>query len=211
MSAGNAGVDRAWPTTSSTSPTTPPPTVSLAYVESVGDGRAFYDVGPPHAPTVSRSCCCRAGPPSGGSRAAASHTGSLASDAAGVRRDVPPGRGLAGRHRRGGVRGRGHVRHPAAARGPERRGGHHRRRLGRAHRRRDRPLRADAARRCPTTSAPRSTPSSRRAGAATTRSTSRGPRRATPSPQVLELVAAPRRGRRGDLPRHRASSRTRRA
>ena len=64
------------------------------------------------------------------------------------------------------------------------RGAHHRGRMGRRDRRRDRarPARSSS-RRCPTTSAPRSTRSCRRGGAGTTRSTSRAARRATRSPR----------------------------
>jgi acyl-CoA synthetase (NDP forming) len=54
--------------------------VSLAYVESVGDGRAFYDQA---LRTTARQplVVLQGGTTAGGSRAAASHTGSLASDA----------------------------------------------------------------------------------------------------------------------------------
>ncbi len=54
--------------------------VSLAYVESVGDGRRFYDVA---RRTTDRQplVVLQGGSTSGGRRAAASHTGSLASDA----------------------------------------------------------------------------------------------------------------------------------
>ena len=102
----------------------------------------------------------------------------------GVRRDVPPGRDHPRRLGRGGIRGRGHVRDTTAPAGPERRGRHHRRRLGSRHRRRDHPLarpqpRRDARRTC----SPRSTRCCHHAGAATTRSTSRAARPATRSPR----------------------------
>jgi acyl-CoA synthetase (NDP forming) len=58
----------------------PATAVSLAYVESVGDGRAFYEQArhtTAHQPLV----VLQGGTTPGGRRAAASHTGSLASDA----------------------------------------------------------------------------------------------------------------------------------
>ena len=101
-----------------------------------------------------------------------------------VRRHVPPGRRHARRDDRRGVRGGGDVRDAAAAARAARRGAHDRGRLGRRDRRRDRAHRRARARaRCPTTCAPRSTRSCRRAGAATTRSTSPAARRATRSPR----------------------------
>ena len=96
--------------------------------------------------------------PAIGARAAASHTGIAGHRRPGVRRRVPPGRRRAGRDHRGGVRGRRHLRHPAAAAGPARRRRVDRRRLGRRHRRRHRPRtrpRAAAAARRP--ARPRST------------------------------------------------------
>jgi acyl-CoA synthetase (NDP forming) len=53
--------------------------VSLAYLEAVGDGRAFYDAG---CRTTARQplVVLQGGTTAGGRRAAASHTGSLASD-----------------------------------------------------------------------------------------------------------------------------------
>ncbi len=58
----------------------PATAVSLAYVESVGDGRAFYEQA---RRTTARQplVVLQGGTTAGGSRAAASHTGSLASDA----------------------------------------------------------------------------------------------------------------------------------
>jgi acetyltransferase len=54
--------------------------VSLAYVESVGDGRAFYDQA--RRTTAQQPLVVlQGGTTAGGSRAAASHTGALASDA----------------------------------------------------------------------------------------------------------------------------------
>ena len=126
-----------------------------------------------------------------------------------LRRHVPPGRRDPRRDRRGGVRGRGHVRDPAAAEGPERRGAHDRRRMGRGHRRRDhrapRP-RARAAARRPARRA--STRSSRRAGAATTRSTSPAARPATRSPRCWRWWPSTRPSTRSSTSGS-ASSRTR--
>ena len=58
----------------------PATAVSLAYVESVGDGRAFYDAAR-RTTAVQPLVVLQGGTTAGGSRAAASHTGSLASDA----------------------------------------------------------------------------------------------------------------------------------
>ena len=100
----------------------------------------------------------------------------------GVRRHVPPGRGDPGRHHRGGLRGGGHLRHPARAAGPPGGGGQHRRRLGRGHRRRHRRHvpRADVAARRPDRRPRRR--AAARGGAATTRSTWPAARPRTPSP-----------------------------
>jgi acyl-CoA synthetase (NDP forming) len=54
--------------------------VTLAYVESVGDGRTFYDSAR-HTTARQPLVVLQGGSTSGGRRAAASHTGSLASDA----------------------------------------------------------------------------------------------------------------------------------
>ena len=109
--------------------------VSLAYVESVGDGRAFYERLRELAerkPIV----LVKGGATAGGQRAAASHTGALATDDAVFDGDGPPGGRHPGGHGRAGVRGRGHLRLPAAAPRRPGRGGHDRRRLGRGRRRR---------------------------------------------------------------------------
>ena len=101
----------------------------------------------------------------------------------GVRRHVPSGRHHPCEHDRGGVRDGRHLRDPTPPEGRPRRRAHHRRRLGGRDGRRDR---AHVARPHPaarTTCAPPSTPSSRRAGAGTTPSTSPGPRHATRSPR----------------------------
>ena len=93
----------------------PATAVGLAYVEGIADGRALLDRLGRRRRAASRSCSSRAGATEGGARAAASHTGALAADdkvfdgecrAAGITRAAD---------RRGGVRGGGHVRHPAAA------------------------------------------------------------------------------------------------
>ena len=58
----------------------PATAVSLAYVESVGDGRAFYEQAR-RTTALQPLVVLQGGTTAGGSRAAASHTGSLASDA----------------------------------------------------------------------------------------------------------------------------------
>ena len=100
--------------------------VSLAYVEGVADGRALFD----RLAAVSRTkpiVLVKGGTTAGGQRAAASHTGSLASDERHHARD----------HDRRGLRGRRHVRDPAASGGPAHRGRDHRGRLGSRDGRRD--------------------------------------------------------------------------
>ncbi len=129
----------------------PVTTVTLAYVESVGDGRAFYDQAR-RTTTRQPLVALQGGTTAGGRRAAASHTGSLASDA----------RVFAGMCRQAGIsqaatveeafEAAAIVRDPAATRRTRRGGGHHRGRVGRRHRRRDRPVRPHpraAARRSP--------------------------------------------------------------
>ena len=156
--------------------------VSLAYVEGIADGRG-----------AARAVHRRGGAQAARRRQGRHHRGRGArrgqphrcagGQRQGVRRGLPPGRRHPCRDRGGGVRGRGHVRHPAAAGRAERGRADHRRRLGRGHLRRDRRAPAcSACSRCPPTSRRRSTRSCRRAGAATTRSTAPAARPATPSP-----------------------------
>ena len=143
-----------------------------------------------------------------GARAAASHTGALATDDADLRRHVSPGRPDPCPRRRGGLRGGRHARHATHAHG--RPGGrrHHRRRLGCRRGRCDGrdPTRAPS--RCPTTCAPRSTRSSRRAGARTTRSTWPAERPATPCPRSSSWSPSHPDVDAVALPRYSASSRT---
>ena len=94
----------------------PETSVGLAYVEGVADGRAFFErlrVGRRAQAARPREGRRR---PRAAQRAAASHTGSLATDDRVFDGVVPPGRRHPRRDRRGGVRGRGHLRHPAPAR-----------------------------------------------------------------------------------------------
>ena len=113
----------------------PETAVSLAYLEGVGNGRRFTDVARAHTarkPLV----VVRGGVTSAGKRAASSHTGALASDDrifSGICRQVGH---HAHRDDRGGLRGRGRVRDPAAAARPAHPDLHGRRRLGRADLRR---------------------------------------------------------------------------
>ncbi len=128
----------------------PSTSVGLAYVEGITDGRSllerFRSVAE-RKPLV----LVKGGATEGGARAAASHTGALAANEQGLRRLVP----LGGCHPRadggGGLRGRCHLRHTAAAAGPNVVGPHDGRRLGRGdvrrHRPRRRPRPAPAARR----------------------------------------------------------------
>ena len=160
----------------------PETAVALAYVEGIGDGRRFFERVrgvTDRKPLV----LLKGGATAGGQRAAASHTGALATDDRVFDGMCRAGRHHTRRHGRGGVRRRGDVRDPAAPAWPARRGRDDGRRLGSGHRRRDRRARSSSSSRCPTTCGPRSTRSSRPAGAATTRSTSPGPRRVTRSPR----------------------------
>ena len=111
--------------------------VALAYLEGVDDGRDLFER---LRRVASRKplVIVKGGVSEGGARAAASHTGSLAADDA-VFDGVPSSRDHPRRHRGGGVRGGGQLRHPAAA--ARESGGrlHHRRRLGSGHCGRHRP------------------------------------------------------------------------
>ena len=162
--------------------------MALAYVEGVPDGRALL----------------RAGARGRGRQAARAREGRRhRRRAAGggephrlagqrrprLRRHVPPGRHHPRRHHRGGLRGGRHLRHPAAAEGQPRRRDDHRRRLGRGHRRRHQPVVARARCRCPTTCAPRSTRSSRPAGAANNPVDLAGGETRDTIPEVLDLIA----------------------
>ena len=159
----------------------PETAVGLAYVEGIADGRAFFD----RVRSVARRkplVLVKGGATAGGQRAAASHTGSLATD----------DRVFDGACRQAGVTRAATVEEAfeAAAtfatqplpRAPGRRHDH-RRRMGRGHRRRHRQQRRSSWRRCPTICATRSTSCCRRGGAATTRSTSPAARPATRSPR----------------------------
>ena len=101
------------PTSSTSTPTTRRPASALAYIEGVADGRAFFEqvrAVAARQPLV----LVKGGATAGGQRAAASHTGSLATDDRVFDGAVPPGRDHPRRHRRGGLRGGRDVRHPAA-------------------------------------------------------------------------------------------------
>ena len=119
-----------------------PPASSLAYVEGIVDGRGLLDRFAVGRRSASRSCVVKGGATEAGAKAAASHTGALAADDKVFDGACRQAGRHPGRDRRGGLRGRRHVRHPAAAQGAERRRAHHRRRLGRGHQRRHRPRRA---------------------------------------------------------------------
>ena len=156
--------------------------VALGYVEGVQDGRAFFERARAVASTMPL-VLVKGGATAGGQRAAASHTGSLASD----------DRVFDGMCRQAGITRAATIEsaYEAAAtfatqplpRGQPRRRADDRGRVGRGHRRRHQPqlARPDAAARRPAGRARRA--SSRPAGAATTRSTSPAPRPATPSPR----------------------------
>ncbi len=103
--------------------------VSLAYVEGIVDGRALLDTFASAGASQAagrrqgrrdRERCASRGQPH--RRAGRRRQG--------VRRCVPPGRRHPRGHGRGGLRGRGHVRHAAVAEGAERRRADHRRRDG---------------------------------------------------------------------------------
>ena len=161
----------------------PATAVGLAYLEGITDGRALLDR---LAGAAARKplVLVKGGATAGGARAAASHTGALAADDKVFDGAVPGRRHHPGRHDRGGLRRRRHLRHPAGAGRAQRRRAHDGRRLGRRHRRRDHPRpRPRACCRCPPTCWRRSTPSCRPAGAATTRSTAPAARPATRSPR----------------------------
>ena len=173
--------------------------VGLAYLEGVRDGRALFDA-LRRAARQQPLVLVHGGATAGGRQAAASHTGALATDERDLRGHVPAG-GREPRHHRGrGVRSGRDLRDPAAPARTERRGAHHRRRVGRAHRRRAGALGAVApvvARRLLAAIDALLPPRWSRGNpidlaAAETRDT---------IPQILELLAAHDSRRRGALPR----------
>ena len=132
------GRGRRSPTISTGTPTTPRPRSSLAYVEGVADGRALFERlrrgRPRRKPVVLRQGrhdrrrpTRRRQPHRQRSRPTTACSTACAARPASPARD----------HDRGGVRGRGDVRDPTAARGPAHRGGHDRGRMGSRDRRRD--------------------------------------------------------------------------
>ena len=68
------------PTTSSTSPRTPRRRSPSRTSKGIGDGRDFFERARAVTEPCNRSCCSRAARPRAAQRAAASHTGALASD-----------------------------------------------------------------------------------------------------------------------------------
>ena len=117
----------------------PATAVGLAYVEGIADGRALLDRARARSPPRKPLVLVKGGATEGGARAAASHTGALAADDKVFDGACRAGRRHPGGHGRGGVRGGGDLRHPAAAGRPERRRADDGRRLGRRHRRRHHP------------------------------------------------------------------------
>ena len=185
----------------------PPPSVALAYVEGVPDGRGVL----------------RAGASGGGRQAAGARQGrGHGRRPAGggephrfagqrrprLRRHVPSGRHHPRRHDRGGVRGRRHLRHPAAPEGQPRGGDDDGRRLGRGHRRRHQPL---VARARPAARRPARRPRREAPAALEPRQPGRPRRRRDPRhhPRGARPDHRPPRRRRRGLPRASASSRTR--
>ena len=115
--------------------------VSLAYVEGIVDGRALLDTLRFGRPRRKPLVVVKGGATEGGAKAAASHTGALAADDKvfdGVCRQAGVTRAATVEE---AFEAAATLRHPAAAEGPERRRAHHRRRVGRGHRRRHRPRR----------------------------------------------------------------------
>ena len=171
-----------WPTTSSTTARIPRPPSRSPTSRASATGGASLDVARAHTarkPLV----VVRGGVTSAGqARREQSHRRARLRRPDLLRR-LPPGRHHARRDDRGGLRGRGGVRDPAAAARPAHADLHRRGRLGRAHLRRLRAgrARADPAARRPARGDRRAW--CRRAGAAATRSTSRAARRATRSPR----------------------------
>ena len=171
------------PTTSTTTPTTRRPSVGLAYVEGITDGRALLDR---LAGAAARKplVLVKGGATEGGARAAASHTGALAADdkvfdgecrAAGITRAPTVEEAFEAAAT--------FATQPRAGRAQRRRADD-RRRLGRRHGRRHRPRRRPApARPARRPARRRSTRCCRHAGAATTRSTAPAARPATRSPR----------------------------
>ncbi len=114
----------------------PATSVGLAYVEGIADGRGFFESRPGQRRRDAR------GPGQGrrdrGRRPRRREPHRIARERRPhLRRRLPPGRRDPRRDRRGGLRGGGDVRHPAASGRQPRRRDDHRRRVGRGHRRRD--------------------------------------------------------------------------
>ena len=161
----------------------PATAVSLAYVEGIGDGRDFrlrLAAAAAEKPVV----LVKGGATEGGQRAAASHTGALASDDRlfdGVCRQA--GATRAATVEEAFDAAATFATQPLPA-GPERRRADDGRRLGGRHRGRHHPRPPPrACCRCPTTCGPPSTGCCLPAGAGPTRSTAPAARPATPSPR----------------------------